>query len=126
MVIYTLQLSKWRLAKAKGILAIDITVKSGINLFAPDWDFLMAYKNSPKGPDDEEAYRVAYIAKLNRGYRENPQAFLELFQHELLVVMCYCPEGVFCHRHLFVTALQQMARKLNLPFLAGGELTALP
>lgn len=125
MVIYTLQLSKWRLAKAKGILAIDITVKSGNLLFAPDWDFLMAYKNSDKGPEAEAAYTAAYVAKLNRGYRENPQAFLDLFQHEALVVMCYCPEGVFCHRHLFVTALSQMARKLNLPFLASGELTAL-
>lgn len=126
MVIYTLQLSKWRLAKARGIMAIDITVKSGTSLFAPDWDFLMAYKNSPKGPDDEATYKKAYVAKLNRGYRENPQAFLDLFQYEALVVMCYCPEGVFCHRHLFVTALSQMAGKLGLPFLAGGELTALP
>lgn len=124
MIAYTLQLAKWRIAKAKGIPVIDITVKSGILLFAPSWDFLMTYKNSEKGPADEAAYTAAYIAKLNKGYRDYPQTFHDLFSsHEEVAFMCYCSEGVFCHRHLFVKALGQMATKLILPFEYRGELS---
>ena len=41
---WTLQMGKWRLAKSRNIEVIDITAKSGIAAFAPDFALVMQYK----------------------------------------------------------------------------------
>ncbi len=127
MKAYTISLSKHRVAKGKGIPLVDITVKSGIKEFAPDWDFLMEYKKSNQDAEAQAIYTEKYYAKLNRVWREKPQLFLSLFEKypDEVAYACYCPEhACFCHRFLFVKGLAKMAGKLNLPFEDGGELTA--
>lgn len=126
MKAYTVSLSRGRVATAKGIPLLNITVKSGVKELAPDWDFLMAYKKSKQDAAAQEEYTRCYYAKLNRVWREKPEVFLSLFENYTEVAFaCYCPEGVcFCHRFLLVNGLEKMATKLNLPFERGGEITA--
>lgn len=125
MKAYTISLSKHRVAKGKGIPLVDITVKSGIKEFAPDWDFLMEYKKSNQDAEAQAVYTRKYYAKLNTVWQHKPELFLKLFEeYDEVAFACYCPENAcFCHRFLFVDGLEKMAIKLTLPFERGGELT---
>ncbi|ENZ4827718.1 hypothetical protein ACGLDM_004812, partial [Salmonella enterica subsp. enterica serovar Braenderup] len=69
--LWTLQLAKWRIAEKRNLPKLDITVKSGLKYLAPDWDFLMDYKKSDKGPDAEAAYTKRYLQKLSRLFDED-------------------------------------------------------
>lgn len=123
MRIWTLQLAKWRLAKSKGFYAVDITVKSGRKELAPDWDFLMAYKNSTKDATAEADYTVKYLYKLERLLDSDAEALVSLLRHEDLVLMCYCPAGKFCHRHLLAKKLQDVGMMFDIDVELCGELT---
>jgi hypothetical protein len=115
-------MGQWRKADEMGIPLLNITIKSGIGIFAPDWDFLMRYKDSPKGPEDEAAYTKAYAAKINRKLKEFPEMFLDIFNNTEIALACYCPEGAFCHRHLFFKVLKQLGTQINVDVLDGGEI----
>lgn len=102
LIIHTAQISKWRKLKELGFNYFDITVKSGLKPLAPDWDFLMEYKNSNKDKAAEDAYTQRYIAKLERLWETNPRYFDFLNEHSEVVFVCYCPAGKFCHRHILI------------------------
>ncbi|ANZ50322.1 hypothetical protein PHOBOS_132 [Erwinia phage vB_EamM_Phobos] len=125
MKVFTVSLSHHKAATGKGIPLLDITVKSGLKELAPDWDFLMEYKKSKMDEAAQAEYTRKYFAKLNRIWKANPDLFLNLFRDYVEVAFaCYCgPNACFCHRFLLVDALEKMAKKLNLPFERGGELT---
>ncbi|QXO09578.1 hypothetical protein pEaSNUABM11_00154 [Erwinia phage pEa_SNUABM_11] len=120
--VYTIQMGKWRKAVDMGIPLLNITIKSGEAIFAPDWDFLMTYKDSAKGPEDEAAYTQAYAAKINRKLKEFPNKFSDIFNNSEIALACYCAEGKFCHRHLFVKVLKQLGTQLNIHVEYVGEI----
>src|SRR5258708_38983906 len=85
---------------------LDITVKSatGIGrLLAPTWAMVGGVKhwNRYKTLTSEE-YTALYYELLRNRFRADRQPFLDLVQREYLVLLCFCPVGAFCHRHLAV------------------------
>lgn len=118
MILYTCSLSKWRVAKERGIPLFDVTIKSGDKHLAPDWDFLMDYKKFK----DEDAYRVKFVAKMRDSYMENKLHWLGYCYMKEVVFACYCPEGCFCHRHLLVEMFDKVCKKNKIRFTRGGEL----
>jgi len=120
--VYTVQMAKWRSVQKMGIQFLDITIKSGEAIFAPDWDFLMVYKNSAKGPEDEAEYMRHYAAKINRKLREFPDKFLDIFHLGEVAFACYCPADCFCHRHPFKRAIINLGKQINVEVIDMGEI----
>jgi len=114
-------MSNWRLAKDKGISMLDITVKSGLQAFAPTWENLRLYK---AGQMSQQEYTRRYYDKvlsLNAGMNESWRV---LSQNKEFALACYCRAGEYCHRHLFavlaVTYLQNQGHQVQFM----GELLA--
>lgn len=122
--LWTLQLAKWRIAEKQNLPKLDITVKSGLKYLAPDWDFLMDYKKSDKGPEAEAAYTKRYMQKLNRLFDEDTDKLIEILRRGEVVLMCYCPPGKFCHRHLLVSYLIEIGEWFGYDVIYMGELDA--
>lgn len=121
--LWTLQLAKWRIAEKQNLPKLDITVKSGLKYLAPDWDFLMDYKQSDKGPEAEAAYTKRYLQKLNRLFDEDTDKLIEILRQDEVVLMCYCPPGKFCHRHLLVSYLIEIGEWFGYEVIYMGELS---
>lgn len=124
MKLWTIQMSQWRLAKARGIEILDTTVKSGEARFAPTWDIVMAVKARTKENEEEakEIYTNAYSALMRDSYRNNREYWLEVLRKDELAVACYCAAGEFCHRHLLATYLGRTAERNGIEFTLMGEL----
>lgn len=118
MILYTAPMWKWKGAEALLIPFVDVTVKSGEKLFAPEWDFLMKYKQD----QDEEAYIEKFIPLMRESYRHNTEEWLEYLNQEAIVIACYCAAGKFCHRHLLVDIFQKVCEHHDIPFEYRGEL----
>lgn len=120
MELFTVQMGKWRLARDRGIVFLDTTVKSGDALFAPTWDMVMGHKN---GTVSDEEYTKLYRQMMIRSWTHNREKWeLLLRSNEQVAIACYCPAGVFCHRLLLKDILQELSGKLNVPFHYYGEL----
>lgn len=121
MQVYTVQLAQHRLAKAKDIPLVDITVKSGIRTFAPTWRMLTLYQ---AGTVDAEQYAELYRQKLNDEAWATESDWQWLLSHDRVALACYCRgDGRYCHRHTLVEILREIREKQNLPFEYCGELT---
>ena len=107
----------------KGFHAGGITVKSGRKELAPDWDFLMADKYSSKDAVAEREYTIKYLYKLERLLDTDAEVLVSLLRHDDLVLMCYCPAGKFCHRHLLASKLQEVGMMFGIDVELYGELT---
>lgn len=122
---YTIAIPQWRKAKARDIELVDITVKSGDKRFAPYDDILWAYK---RGEVTDEEYTNVYQDKMRKLLLSDPRAFEELLSpsdkeddHEI-AVMCYCTTGKFCHRHIFIGILDDIAEDNGIHFEYLGEI----
>lgn len=108
---------------------IDITARSGgpfsRTYLAPEWGFLMEYKNAIAVGEDEDIanqrYTDLYIARLNR-FRDviirQFRGFIKNAAMTDIVLGCYCRNGKFCHRHLLTWWMIKNMPELEL----GGEL----
>src|SRR5258708_14303563 len=87
----------------------DITVKSatGIGrLLAPTWAMVGGVKHWQGYKALTPAqYTTLYYDLLRSRFRADRPSFLDLVQRERLVLLCFCPAGAFCHRHLAVNLL---------------------
>ncbi len=120
MELYTVSLSQWRKAKALDIPLIDITVKSGLRVFAPDESVLWAYK---RGEVTDERYTELYLARLGEQFRTQPEAFQSFLEQEgKVAVACYCAAGKFCHRHLFVDFIAELGDNNGYSVTIKGEI----
>ena len=83
----------------------DITVKSGDKSFAPTWDMVMGVK---EGRITEQRYAEMYLALLTSRYETSNnmvEACCRVVEDAIagdVTLVCYCPAGAFCHRHLLV------------------------
>lgn len=83
---------------------LDITVK-GLDpfgkFFAPTWGMVAEYKKNPKDQQIQYAYAMAY----NQIIQDNYQHLQLLLHTNEQVLVCFCPPGEFCHRHLLAKHL---------------------
>lgn len=117
---YTVAIPQWRKAKALGIELFDITVKSGDQRFAPYPDVLWAYK---RGEVTDEQYTEVYREKLRKQLLSTPEVFEELLEGtEPKAVACYCRAGKFCHRHIYIDVMSEIAEDNGIAFEYCGEI----
>lgn len=120
MDLYTIAIPQWRKAKERGIELFDITVKSGYKPFAPYDDVLWAYK---RGEVSDEEYTQLYLEKLRKRFIEAPEDFQQFLEKSgPVAVACYCRAGKFCHRHLFVGFIQEVADDNGYTVRYAGEI----
>jgi hypothetical protein len=117
--LWTLQMSNWRYADHQEIKAINITVKSGVTAFAPDWETLMRYK---RGQCPDEEYTEIYLTKMKKSQEDNPRHWDRLLHYNKMAYMCYCPEGKYCHRKLFVELAKEFIESKGGTVTIHGEL----
>lgn len=117
--IYTIQLSQSRLAELRIIPVVDITVKSGIEAFAPTWDMVMAAKRSIA---NHEHYTRLYLEKMAESKQRYPEEWKKLAGMEVVALACYCRAGVFCHRHLLKNLLLEDYRSMGYTAVDMGEI----
>lgn len=90
-----------------GPYRLDITVKGQDpfgKAFAPTWQMLDTYK---KNPNREQA-KTIYIQQYHEIIKNNFKQLQELLNMEQVVLVCFCPYGEFCHRHLLTYYLTQL------------------
>lgn len=121
MRLYTVQMAKWRLVAAKQIPLVDTTAKSGLEMFAPDWENVAAYKN---GSLSESDYTELYLEKMRQSYRVNRTEWLRFISEPECAIACYCSPGKFCHRLLLKNILERLCAQQGIPFEYAGELTS--
>ena len=92
---------------------LNITVKSGVQAFAPSWDMVMGYK---KGLLSEKQYEKLYLERMRRSYVANRAIWNEILKRDRVVFVCFCRKGEFCHRVL----LAKIFEKLGAEY--GGEI----
>lgn len=120
MELWTIQLAKWRLVRDKGLPLLDITVKSGDQIFAPHGWALGKIK---AGQMSEDEYTRLYRQKMRESLRDNRTRWLEVCRMDVVVIACYCPAGCYCHRYLLKDYLEKLCVYENIEFVYKGELT---
>jgi hypothetical protein len=99
----------------KGPDRVDITYKAN-TILSPEKALVHAYKY--QGMTDED-YTGAYMTLLFNRKQWWPDMFQIAATHYTerdVTIVCFCPKGAFCHRHL---AAQFMNEYYNVPL--GGE-----
>ena len=103
---------------------LDITVKGNDiagRLYAPTWDMVQDYK---KHKISKERYAQLYYGLLIERWNESQDfcdstlRLVNLFgkTDRDMTLVCFCPAGTFCHRHLLIAFLQH-----NWGIERGGE-----
>lgn len=119
MRLYTVQMSNWRQAAVFGIEVLDITVKSGDPVFAPTWDIVRGVKSGHITPAE---YTRVYTQLMRDSYKANCGRWNEVLTKEAVALMCYCPDGAFCHRHVLADIFGKCASHYGLEFVNRGEI----
>jgi hypothetical protein len=119
MELWTIQMGKWRLAKALEIPLIDTTVKSGLQAFAPTWELVRDYKS---GHCSERDYTAAYVALMRESWVINRNDWEAVLALPRVALACYCAPNTFCHRLLLKEAFKKLCQQKNIPFVDRGEL----
>ena len=117
--IWTMQLSNWRLAKARNISILDVTFKTGIPMFAPPSQLVFDYK---RGIITDNFYTEQYNDVLDYTMKHYPGSWETLLKYENVAVACYCSYGKFCHRHIFAQRFKEYLEERNAPVNLMGEL----
>lgn len=93
---------------------LDITVKGNCpagKLYAPDWDMVTGFKTNNY---TEEEYTGMYYKLLIDRWKTHGHEMIKLVEivngtpdmpARDLTLVCFCPAGSFCHRHLLVAFL---------------------
>ena len=76
---------------------LDITVKSGDEVFAPTTDMVKYLK---AGRLNWESYEAMYHHRMRNSYRENRERWDEVLAMDEVVLVCYCETDDHCHRRL--------------------------
>jgi uncharacterized protein YeaO (DUF488 family) len=118
-----------RVGKDSGL---DITVKSGSGFgreLAPTWELVAGHKRMtaettgkrvekwmvehPALSDDE--YTERYLNLLRERYAKHRALWNGYLRaHESITLLCYCRDGVFCHRHIAREVLIKVAEHIGI------------
>ncbi len=118
ITLYTTQISKWRKLKDEDIDLIDITAKSGISCFAPDFDLVLKYKNNEIS---EELYTHFYITKMRWSFKEHKKEWDKLIVKPKIAFACYCKPDTFCHRLIFKDIFKRYLESKEIKYKDNGE-----
>lgn len=118
-VIYTVQMNNLRAAAMADIQTLDITVKTGLPALAPTWDMVWGIKTKTLS---ELSYQEQYERLMAISQVENPATWRWLLAVEEIALVCYCPPGAFCHRHLLKDQLMKLHHQAGDEVIDGGEL----
>lgn len=88
---------------------LDITVKTGLYMFAPTWEMVNEYKYE----GNKEKYTKLYYEKMRRSYQLYGDIWRWLLTQDKVVLVCFCKRGEFCHRYL----LKDMLVKLGATYM---------
>lgn len=106
LTIYTAQY------RYKGPNRTDITVKNAKppwNVFAPTWDMVKRYLNSPRDASAGITYMEEYDVIVAKAFMYNNKALTTLIHSdETRVLVCFCKAGDFCHRVLLARHLESL------------------
>lgn len=91
--------------KYQGPNKFNISIKSGDKAFAPTWDMVQKMRN---GQMTQEEFKEKYYNLMRKSYKENHKRWQSLLEKEEVVLVCYCPVGVFCHRYILVEILEKL------------------
>jgi len=109
--IFTGQISK---PYSDMVFVLDITVKSGDKTFAPTWGMVIGYKQKSLSSAD---YTSRYEQMMAKSRHDNHDRWHEVIDRGAasggLMLVCYCPKGQFCHRHLLKGYVADMAQELG-------------
>lgn len=117
--VYTVQLAQWRKLDGTGIHLIDTTVRSGDKAFAPTWEIVSAIKENRISMNE---YAEKYKELMNRSIFNYPNKWLNIIQKDSIALACYCPPGVFCHRHILKCFIKGQCDKNNIRYTDMGEI----
>lgn len=118
--LWTIQMSSYRLAKIRDIHFVNITVKSGVVHFGPDWETLMRKK---RGQCSDEEYVCIYLEKMKLSRLNHRKTWLRLLLYNRMAFGCYCKAGDFCHRLTFVQEAKDFIESEGGTVTLHGELT---
>ena len=88
---------------------LDITVKGNNvagKIYAPTWQMVQAVKEKTI---TEEEYTGRYYNLLIERWKTNGEEMMRLVNmvsDRDMTLVCFCPSGAFCHRHLLVEFLR--------------------
>ena len=80
-------------------------------IFAPSEGLLSTYKY---GGLSWEAYERQYLAEMEALYQKSPGCFLDLFQRQEVVLICYETRPDRCHRRLLAGLLAKIAKEQGI------------
>ena len=112
MDVYRARIQHWRTVEKLGFEITDVTVKSGMKQFGPDWDALRTYKDSKKTVDDIAIFEMLYLEKMNLLWRVAPEEFDKLVRQKTLVLSCYCDQenAVYCHVETLLKCVEKVCK----------------
>lgn len=119
MIVYTIQMSQWRLLAEHDILLLNTTVKNGVKAFAPTWDIVLQVKAGIITPEE---YTVVYRRLMTESFRNNRQTWADIIKGGPVAVGCMCQYGKFCHRHLLISYFQEICDAAKIDFEYRGEI----
>lgn len=94
----------------KGESRVDITVKTGIKIFAPTWDMVNKIKNKQI---TQEEYAKQYYELMRTSYGKNKNEWGRFLRNDRLVFVCFCPKDSFCHRYLLAEIFVKLGAMYN-------------
>lgn len=118
--LYTIQMAKWRIAKQHGIEFIDVTAKSGNQVFAPDRELVYKYKT---GLITENYYTEQYHERMFLSQIHKTDEWIKLINLNKIAIACYCPADHFCHRHILKYLIKSFLAAFNCEVICCGEIT---
>jgi hypothetical protein len=96
-------------------LVINVTVKSGLQMFAPTWRMVEGYLG---GAMSKEQYTKLYLKMMEESWTKHQHRWETIItkaalEGRVIVLTCYCRKGAFCHRHLLKKILAEKAESLS-------------
>jgi uncharacterized protein YeaO (DUF488 family) len=95
--------------KYDGENRLDITVKTGLQMFAPTWDMVNGVKREESY--SHEKYTKEYYEKMRTSYKTHRLEWDWLLKQDRVVLVCFCKAGDFCHRLLLADILVKLGAK---------------
>lgn len=120
MQLWTIQLARHRLLKGTDIELVNITLASGMAVFAPTPELLGNYK---RGRVDDDGYRRVFRRLCWERMSTHAADWDALVDMDKVAIACYCPADKFCHRYEMIAPLEWRCQQRGIPFEYCGEIT---
>ena len=121
MELYTIQMGRWRLAKALEIEFVDTTAKTAPDsIFSPTWEMVKSIKN---GSVTTAEYERQYRALMTSSYKQRKAEWMKFVLKDKVAIACYCKDGAFCHRFVLRDILEKACKYHGQEFEYAGEIT---